>query len=719
MFMGYKTLLHREKKEMPIEDVDYLKRHSIKQSYIFLVDSADRDRSAYPTPSEYTITFTSPFQNVIGLDVVDASIPRTQYNIDANNNTLVFMIHDNSLVDMPIDKNKFTTVAIPPGDYSIQTLIPKLNEALTSTIVNAGGTGSRGSITAEPQSNPPDLTNLIKFTCPYPFVFDMASSTIAESLGFHMYTQESEANKYLLDQRYTNSTLSNERFVKFLKARGFNNIITAKIDSPYSVSSQGTSKFRSLLVGYQVSEFNPSTRTWLVESVKDELIAVSSSKSKNINRALLNITIDGIETYSFPSHHVSPNVVHTPAVIVSFTLTLALLSTTIYPQDVVQDVAQSLLTSSQVSTPKQVYHSVDVLDSDIALGTERTVFEGPRGVIDRIILGEGIVVAQSFNVTSRTYLSGVEAALAGVGSVEWKLYRNTSVPGVYAPGMSVDGAEGTIVIYESDGTLSPSENVQKILLLEGVYWITFRSTNSSLTSASIPSILYNDAVANTQFLKRRQDYPLSPTPWMDVKIGDIVATASIRIVAKDEYHMMVSPGTYNFIGERYIVLRCKEVEEHCYRSLAYSKYFLGLAMFRLGLVGLSDNRQATTSTVNIPIREFHPIGKLAKLTFRFETVKGKLYDFKGVNHTITLALRYLEAEQQETFSKSILNPNYTGNIIEYMYTHEEQEGDSDDQEEQYSRDVLANYRIQEARHLPSAVERLDREALFRARITET
>jgi hypothetical protein len=247
------------------------------------------------------------------------------------------------------------------------------------------------------------------------------------------------------------------------------------------------------------------------------------------------------------------------------------------------------------------------------------------------------------------------------------------------------------------------------LLTEGIYWIEFKAAENAVNAG----ILYNDQVGNIQYLKTN----VNNSGWQNVTIGDAIASASIKVVTSDEYHTLTAPGTYNLVGERYIILRCPEIEENSYRSLAYSKYFLGLAMFRLGLLGISDNQQASAN-VKIPTREFHPIGKLSKMTFRFETTQGKPYDFKGVNHTMTLALQYLEPCADREFTKSILNPNYTGNVLDFYYTQEEQEGDSDDQDEDYSRDVLRNYRVQEARHLPEAIERLDREAVFRARIRE-
>ena len=622
---------------MPIEDVDYLKSHSKKETYVFLVDSADRDKAIYPTPSSYVVSFTTPFANAIGLDVLDATIPRTQYNIDVYNNTISFIIHDNSLIGVPIDPSLFITVAISPGDYSIQTFLPIMNSSLTAKVitkqiiitqydasgvatqtqtingnsvisvssrtvvasetivgpatvtvtipnsvssftwtitdakekievlVGAVATNITSSIFAETQSNPPEITSIMMFQCPYPFVFDMMASTVAETIGFDTYTQTTEASKSDLQKRYT--------------------------------------------IG---------------------LVTDSTNNS-------------------------------------------------------------------------QLYHSVDILDHTIALGRSYTVFEGPRGVINSVPFVGGILAAQSFEITSRTYLTQVWAACSGSGSVYWRIFYDLSSGG--APGVPVPSASGNINIVASDGTLSQADTVIPVMLVEGKYWIQFSSISQDA------GLLYNDVVGNTEALIKST----LTTGWTNVMLGDAVATASINIVTADEYHTVIAPGIYNFVGERYVVLRCPEIEEHSFRSLSYSKYCMGLAMFRLGVVGISDNQ---INHVNIPTREFHPVGKLSKLTLSFETINGKPYDFKGVNHTLTLGLKYLEPIPDRVFSSSIINPSYNPDILKYMYHQEDQEGDSDDQEENYDRDVLANYRVQEARHMPDAVSRLDREALFRANIEE-
>jgi len=149
---------------MPIEDVDYLKQNSIKQSYIFLSDSAERNRVAYPTPSEYVLNFSQPFTNVIGLEVIDASIPRTMYNVDVINNKVAFYIYKVApgtdatpgtdaapAADAAPPQFKVTEVDI--GEYTIQTLLPKLTEALH---MHPGDDSSlpEVTITAESLSNP-------------------------------------------------------------------------------------------------------------------------------------------------------------------------------------------------------------------------------------------------------------------------------------------------------------------------------------------------------------------------------------------------------------------------------------------------------------------------------------------------------------------------------------------------------------------------------------
>ena len=78
---------------MSIEDVDFMKQHSIKENFTFVIDSSKRNKTEYPNPNNYSITFDMPFKNVFGIEVLDVSIPKTMYNIDINTNTFKIYIN--------------------------------------------------------------------------------------------------------------------------------------------------------------------------------------------------------------------------------------------------------------------------------------------------------------------------------------------------------------------------------------------------------------------------------------------------------------------------------------------------------------------------------------------------------------------------------------------------------------------------------------------------
>lgn len=529
---------------MPIEDVDYMKNNSIRQSYTFLVDSADRDRSVYPTPSYYVVDFTVPFKRVVGFEVVHASVPRTMYNIDVINNKIVFYIHDGAIA-----LQKSAEAEIAPGEYTIQTLIVALNTILK---MNVNGDPSKPfvSIVAESTTNPPDIENKLRFRCPYPFFIDMSRSTCAESLGFDEYTQLSERDVPDIKRRY---------------------------DNPY------------------------------------------------------------------------------PA------------------------------------TNRQLYHSVDIAP-EVALGKERVVFEGPRGVIRRTpATGR---VAQRFRLEARGFLKQVFAGLyvdtVTTSSIAtWEIRRtnhdDTAPDMIHAPLLTE-----TIAVSFTDGTFSDSEVVNIPLEANTSYWILFYAGEAGV------GVYYNDILPTVKTSSMLIDKS-SNSDWVTYDNNDIYYALAVRIVVADEYHVLTAPGVYSLIGPKYIVMRCQEIEEQSFRSLAMSKHHLGLGMIKLGVVGYSENRMDFNK---VPLREFHPIGKLTRLTLRFELPSGDLYDFKGVNHNITFAIHYLEPTQKEQFDNSILNPNYNGNFLNYMYHQDEQEEESDDEPENFDRDELDNYRKHESYYLP-------------------
>lgn len=145
------------------EDIHFLRENSVEESYLLHVDSRDRDRTVWPTPGQFRLNFDSPFKNVYSLDVLDAQIPRTQYTINENSDTLVVTPPDG----VP------RVLRIQNGSHTDTTILDSLNTELNPI-----------GITASFESAPTNLRLKLKFTCARRFSFDMAASTINRVIGF-------------------------------------------------------------------------------------------------------------------------------------------------------------------------------------------------------------------------------------------------------------------------------------------------------------------------------------------------------------------------------------------------------------------------------------------------------------------------------------------------------------------------------------------------------
>jgi hypothetical protein len=188
-------------------------------------------------------------------------------------------------------------------------------------------------------------------------------------------------------------------------------------------------------------------------------------------------------------------------------------------------------------------------------------------------------------------------------------------------------------------------------------------------------------------------YPTSdPTRYKGWIIGNNYLIYGSVFDSSINQYKIVSPGLISLLGERFAILRIKEIENHLYSSYAYMSMTPGIGMFKMAssFGGITNLRFDYTTVIHKP---FHPIGKLSRLSIRFETSKGELYDFKGVNHQLLFNIKYYVPARKEKFTKSILNPNYNPDIMKYMIENRniEDKEDSDDEEDFYNNDVLKEY----------------------------
>jgi hypothetical protein len=154
----------------------------------------------------------------------------------------------------------------------------------------------------------------------------------------------------------------------------------------------------------------------------------------------------------------------------------------------------------------------------------------------------------------------------------------------------------------------------------------------------------------------------------------------VNITYTHKTFTLTPPGFLSLVGDRFIILRCPEIERNIGGSVAFGRNSPGIALFKMGCVGYSDSR-FDFSTVEY--KEFHPIGKLPRLSFRFERLNGELYNFKAVNHHLMLVVKHYVARKTGTLKHSTLNPNYTPNFINYKRYMEEHETSSVEDDEQY------------------------------------
>jgi hypothetical protein len=238
-----------------VEDITYLKNNSIKQSYVVLIDSSQRDLLIYPDPNNYVIDLDFAIKNVIGFEIIDSSVPRTMYSVDKYNNTFYYYIHSNfdinemndiiqtrstndSNVILDYDKDPtfngvFKKLEMKVGDFNISTFCQYFDEAMASSIkLNYGSdyfsSDINSNIIATPiDINSPELTNIVRFNCNYPFILNMRDSTIAETLGFFLLTKPSLHNiNYTFLQKYSNNIVFLKLFHSFFDSSPDNKCFT-------------------------------------------------------------------------------------------------------------------------------------------------------------------------------------------------------------------------------------------------------------------------------------------------------------------------------------------------------------------------------------------------------------------------------------------------------------------------------------------------------------
>jgi hypothetical protein len=633
---------------MSIEDINYMKENSIKQAYTFIIDSSERDRNMFPNPNNYVVNFSTPFKNIIGMEIIDASIPRAMYTIDVDNNEFYYYIGndtgagttDGGMTDGIIEKGiqiqNDANLILQNWNYTSN--IPILSYLELS--------GDRYGIL----ENSINLYNIYNNTA--------AIGGSAIGITFHLCLQAiiEDANKNkeysILDFSY-NHTFSLETDIIFRNisvdiAKSTNNTFVLS----FTIGERKESIFNIPMNDYVNIFWSIQKSTWNI-GIFDATLNTQIAYKEFLN-------CDELYHVFFTKKYIGKK--HTSVSDVSGESgtngwednLLRLKGFKLYntPMMTQATMVSALSLVTDVRVP--VWYKMDevINNAIINKGTHATIEY--TDVFKKILISPG-------DYTFRTYITKYDELIKN-NDMEI-MFKETSTP----PELT-----NLIDIYSKAPLIV---DMKRTTLAENLGFDLFPSKKQEDRYISKGYTTVDSVLAKMFYSRANASYDA------DVSVNN--------------KYIITSPGIVYFIGNKYIIMRCPEIEEHLYRSLSYSKNTLGIAKIRVDSIGINSEKLTITK---IPVREFHPIGKLSRMSLRFETSKGSLYDFKGLNHNIIFAVFYYEPIQKNIPKNSILNPEYKMNYLDYLYKQEEIEGDSDDGNENsddFSRDNIDDYKIKE------------------------
>ena len=639
---------------MSIEDINYLKNNSIKQHYTFLVDSADRDRYKYPNPNKYTIDFSVPFKNVIGMEIIDSSIPRTMYNIDYENNELYYYIGKNE------------------NDINI---IAGINDKNNETNLIKNTTYSQDKYVIIENNNYIELNNNIHLYNIYNNSGGIGGNNVGITFSFKIKVNLNTSNIINMDQKYyiLNFGYYHLHLIDELR-KSYSGILiyikkninplTSLYDIYFTIGYEDSdSAIIKIVEGVDLTQENHIC--WSIDGNNNWTIYVSTKteiyQKNNNNKSINNIF--------YTEKHIGRKFIP------KFNEEKKKIELTYYNgwNNNVKLYINNFKIYNKVLTKEEVLlckNNAMIINN---LPIWYKLYSDNNNIIER----DNELIVNSGN---NKYIDYVE--LFGRLHIEEGDYSLKTFLSKYD---KYDTYELGFKKHSDPAELSNLIDIYSMLPF-------IVDMKRSSISENIGFDLYANAIEAN--INERYGYKdiYNSNPNMFKMFHSLYNTDNEKKIidtAIYDTYKITSPGIVYLIGNKYILLRCPEIEEHLFASLSYTKYSLGLAKFRVDNIGINTERLVITK---LPVREFHPIGKLSRITLIFETIKGTLYDFKGVNHNITFAVYYYEPRQNKFPEGSILNPEYKMNYIDYKYNQQEIESDSDEEDiDEYSRDNIETY----------------------------
>lgn len=567
-----------------IDDIHYLYKNSVKENIVLLIDSQKRDKKKYRTPSEFTVEFPECFKNVYGVEVLNASIPRTSFTIDTHNNTINLLQYRyglNEFNNLEIS-SAFETKSLIPNDYSSAD---KLLSGLSSLLLS-------GDDTFVIEANSTALETDVDITTKgyirlqsrrSPFIINSKESNMSLTIGFTLLSDKLDNDKYLTKEHL------------------LTNRITTFIDK-------------------DISNTTHLTDAMIIFATKDDIIVEQDGTNSCIfDLSQYNQKINCgiyILKLSLNDEEIDTNNLNSLFVFNSFKVKNIQLSET-YKATIQFNYVMD--NSRAIYNLPEDHTFVSKIDNQVINSTEDLTEIEDNSI--KIFQSSSTDVFLRKLKVEISEITGTD--LSSDMCIELNSIHNTNQQKIYFQMKYIRELDKYYLVYD----ISEEVNVMNYIKIYDVFY-------------------------QLHFMKNKND---------KIRINILSIDETNTDYYNNLYFRVIPPGILNMVSENFVLLRCPEIENHQRGSYDTNDTSPGLALFSIDVKsGYAANQNEFYS---VKYKEFHPIGKLSRMHFRFERrTDRELYDFKGIDLHFFLSIKmFSPSKLNEQNLSYTLNPDYNPN----------------------------------------------------------
>jgi hypothetical protein len=313
------------------------------------------------------------------------------------------------------------------------------------------------------------------------------------------------------------------------------------------------------------------------------------------------------------------------------------------------DIAAGYYSGTDAWKERNFIDSNVYVSSAVASNAIGYAFVGPRPFADSIPLYAANVLSQRFTVLTSGFAANLTLSVPPL-AVDTTFLATVKSPtgNVLSTGYAKANAADTTVFVPFDVRVAPME----LLSQKSASTIEIAVSADCSVYVNPPNVPLDAANSISRGTS---------------KISDSLSVCATLAVYKAGYRVY-SPGVVDLTGDRFLTVRCPEIESYLVHSERMSSAAIhpGIGLLSLGTYGYSESqldfynyKPRTLST---------PIGRLTKLTITLESQDGSEYPTRGCDHTLLLNVRYLvpkKVAHRPGEVGSILSPGYTSDVWKY------------------------------------------------------